>query len=259
VTCDRHIVSHHLVDMSTLDFDLLTRNLERVYSTRIALRRLSLCDAWPLYQATRNPQFNHYLLWKQPQDDSPVRSRVERIVAAADRGELTAVSAVAKDTGEWISLYRFLPFKARPDTMEMSIWTHERFWRDGYSLELTRMCIDAAFSCTDVGALVGATALGNRSNRILEGCGLTPGEITPRDSEFGEPVKVLEHTITRAQWQHDTASPPSFARFDLGSHTEFPTAAAPMPSPPKPISRLVGTARISRIDAHAVTGPTVSA
>ena len=43
------------------DFASLSERLERVYSRRLALRPLSLADAWPLFEATRNPLFNRHI------------------------------------------------------------------------------------------------------------------------------------------------------------------------------------------------------
>src|SRR5207237_5531935 len=62
------------------DFQELTDRLERVYSRRLALRPVSLADAWPLFQATRNPLFNKHLLWDQPEDEHAVLQRIDAIV-----------------------------------------------------------------------------------------------------------------------------------------------------------------------------------
>ena len=210
-----------------MDYSTLAYHLERCHTRRIALRPVTLTDAWPLFQATRNSSFNRWLLWPQPDEDLLVRQRVERIVEAATLGRLAAVSAVVKDTGEWISLFRFLPFRGRDDTMEMGIWTHHRFWHGRYSFELGRLCIDVAFStCPELQRLVGAASPENEpSCRLMELCGLRAGELELRPTEGDQPLLLREYAVTREQWQATHGHRVSFRRFDEEDHHNFPAPA----------------------------------
>ena len=49
-----------------IDFEELVAKLQFVHTERLALRPLVFADAWPLWDATRNPAFNAGLLWAQP-------------------------------------------------------------------------------------------------------------------------------------------------------------------------------------------------
>lgn len=183
------------------DFIELTEQLERVHTARLALRPIALCDAWPLFASTRNPEFNKNLLWLQPQDDVPVLDRIQTIMDVARRGGMTALSAVLKSTGEWVSLYRFQPYEADVSLVEMGIWTHEKFWKNRYSFELTQACIDAAFTLTDIPLLIGGASPDNiGSCRILERCGLKPLAVIHRHSETDVERKSQEFKITREEW-----------------------------------------------------------
>ncbi len=210
-----------------MDFSTLAYHLERCHTRRIALRPVTLTDAWPLFEATRNPSFNRWLLWPQPTVDRLVRERVERIVEAATLSRLAAVSAVVKDTGEWISMFRFQPFRNRDDAMEIGIWTHHRFWHGRYSLELGRLCIDVAFTaCPDLQRLVGASSPDNEpSCRLMELCGLHPGDVELRATEGDQPLLLREYAVTREQWQASHAHRVSFRRFDEQDHNIFPAPA----------------------------------
>ena len=148
------------------DFHDLTARLISIHSKRLALRPVCEADTWPLFEATRNPAFNRHLLWEQPRSEWEVYRRVETIVEAARKGKLAAVSAVLKSTGAWVSLFRFQPTPAE-DTVEMGIWTHDRYWHGLYSLELGRMCVDAAFATGGVQRLIGVTSRDNRSSQML--------------------------------------------------------------------------------------------
>jgi RimJ/RimL family protein N-acetyltransferase len=187
-----------------MDFDFLelTQTLECSFSERVALRPVALCDAWPLYVATRNPMFNQHLLWPRPDNEELVLKRVRMIMEASRRGRLTALSAVQRSTGEFIALFRFLPHATRPDAIEMGIWVHDKYWHGRYSLELGRLCVSAAFSLSSqVQLLLGASAPANRGScRLMEAVGMTPGRVVQRDTEMGHQATLCEYTITRADW-----------------------------------------------------------
>lgn len=212
-------------------FKELTDRLERIYSPRLALRRFSLSDGWPLFAATREAQFNKHLLWDQPPDEDTLLARVDAICAAARRGRLAAVSAVVRETGEWVSLYRFIPYADDPCAMEMGVWTHARFWRDHYTQELTRMCIDAAFRCSKVDRLVAGAAQDNAAScRVLEKAGLRRARPITRFTESGRPVLAMEHVVTRDEWL--AAPPPEPSYREVPFPAEPPIATAPLAPQP---------------------------
>jgi RimJ/RimL family protein N-acetyltransferase len=184
------------------DFLELTQALECSFSERVALRPVALCDAWPLFEATRNPMFNRHLLWAQPENEELVLKRVRLIMEASRRGRLTALSAVARRTGEFVALFRFQPHAMLLDTIEMGIWVHDKFWHGRYSLELGRLCVSAAFSLSDrVQLLLGASAPENRGScRLMEAVGMTAGRMVHRDTEMGYQTELCEYTLTRADW-----------------------------------------------------------
>lgn len=183
------------------DFIGLSEQLERVFSRRLALRAVALSDAWPLFQATRNPLFNKHLLWDQPDSEEDVLRRVDSIVDASRRGRMAALSAVMKQTGEWVSLFRFQPHALDAHAMEMGVWTHDRFWHGRYSLELGRLCVDAAFTVCEVPKLIGAAAPGNRGScHLMQAVGMTPRRLVQRATESGAKVALQEFVLERCEW-----------------------------------------------------------
>jgi len=197
------------------DFLELTQALECSFTSRVALRPVALSDAWPIFAASRNPGFNRYLLWPQPETEELVLKRVRLIMDASRKGRLTALSAVQRSTGEFIGLFRFLPHATLQDTVEMGVWMHDKFWHGRYSVELTNLCISAAFSLSGVSRLLGATTLGNRGScHLMEAVGMTAVRLVERDTEMGWKATLSEYTITRADWvaRHGSA----FSVFDNG-------------------------------------------
>lgn len=186
------------------DFHDLTARLISVYSKRLALRPVCLSDTWPLFDATRHPAFNQHLLWDQPGNEWEVYRRVEAVVEATRTGKMASVSAVLKETGAWVSLFRFQAAGADEgeEALEMGLWTHARYWHGRFSLELGRMCVDAAFQQSGVQRLIGITSTDNRSSRqLMELVGLHLRGEALRDSESGASRPSLVFEVDRATWQ----------------------------------------------------------
>lgn len=202
------------------DYLELTDQLERAWSRRLALRRVCLADAWPLFEATRNPLFNKHLLWDQPRDEHDAIARMDAIVEAARRGKLAALSGVLRATGEWASLFRFQPYAADPQAIEMGIWTHDRFWAGRFSLELGLMCVDAVFDSCDVDRLIGAASPDNRGSCFLmRSVGMSEADLVHRRTESGRMVALQEFEILREDWEQqvaERAQAPAYALVEAG-------------------------------------------
>ena len=183
------------------DFHALTDHLERVSSRRLALRGLAHCDAWPLFQATQTPRFNEHLTWEMPQQEREAEARVDAILGEARRGKLTALSAVARETGEWISLFRFQPTARGPKSLEIGVWTHPKFWHGRYSPELMTLCIDSAFECSDIVEIVGAGAVENRGSlALMRMAGMKPANTFSKETETGVMLPAVEYRLSRSEW-----------------------------------------------------------
>lgn len=208
------------------DYQELTERLERVYSRRLALRPLSLADGWPLFQATRNPQFNKHLLWDQPHDERQVLERIDMIVEEARRGRMTALSAVVRETGEWAALFRFLPHATEPLDVEMGLWMHDRFWHGRYAFELTRMCIDATFELSPATRLLGVSTFDNRASIFLmRQLGMSPTVQTTRYTETGAALPLQQFELTRNDWLAKPSAQ-TFSAFDIDGRDEMPAGSA---------------------------------
>ena len=189
------------------DFLELTEALECSFTKRVALRPVALSDAWPLFAATRNPEFNRHLSWARPETEDLVLKRVRLIMDASRKGRLTALSAVQRSTGEFIALFRFIPHGTLPGTVEMGVWMHDKYWHGRYGLELGQLCVSAAFSLSNVNQLLGATTLENRGScHLMSAVGMTPAGTVERDFEIGR-LTLREYTISRSVWaaRHATA------------------------------------------------------
>jgi [ribosomal protein S5]-alanine N-acetyltransferase len=230
------------------DFLELTQALECSFTKRVALRPIALSDAWPLFAATRNPAFNRHLGWAQPENEELVLKRVRLIMDASRKGRLTALSAVQRPTGDFIGLFRFMPHATLQDTVEMGVWMHDKFWHGRYSVELTKLCISAAFSLSGVSQLLGGSFPENRGScHLMEAVGMTPLRMVERDLEIGHRA-VREYMITRAEWAARHAT--GFSVFDDNRVVDH----LPPPRPTQPIERPTMALQLQAEVPETVTG-----
>lgn len=163
---------------------------------RLLLCRPCLADAVPLFEATRHPEFNRFLLWKAPGRIEEMEQRVSLVLAQDARNELCAVAARERMNSRFVALLRLTPM-AQLGSLEMGYWTHPDFWGGGYTSELVRRCVHTAMSCPGVQRIVAMAADENLAScALLERSGFVRKHVTPRDTEHGGIVdlRVFEHT-----------------------------------------------------------------
>lgn len=192
----------------TFNFGDLTEDLNRAYSPRVALRPVCLADGWPLFAATRNPLFNEHIAWSQPKDEMMALDRISKISAAVAQEKMSAVSVVLRSTGEWIGLFRYMPYNNQDKTLEVGLWASDKFWTGRFGREIGQLCINAAFRLSGVERIVGIATQGNRSSRsnMLAG-GMRPGEAFSRKVEDGRVFPVQEFLVDRKDWEKIGPSP----------------------------------------------------
>lgn len=186
----------------SFDFPNLTAELQRTHSPRIALRQVSLSDSWPLFEATKNPLFNKHLAWQQPESETLVLKRIDLIMDAVAQGKMSAVSVVSRTTGEWMGLFRYIPYQDRDDTVEVGFWSKDKFWSGRYGMEVGMLCIHAAFRLSSVKRVIAVTTINNRSAAFnLARGGMRPEGFSTRPTEDGlRTLQLQEFVVTRDEW-----------------------------------------------------------
>jgi hypothetical protein len=96
----------------------------------------------------------------------------------------------------------------------MGVWLHDKFWHGRYSLEIGKLCVDAAFSLSTVERLMGASAPENRGScSLMMAVGMAPTDLVLRDAETGVSVLLQEYGIAREQWAAGRPAQPGFDVF----------------------------------------------
>jgi RimJ/RimL family protein N-acetyltransferase len=192
--------------MESVDLRDFEERFSRYLTHRVAIRPMSMSDMWPIWHATRNPDFNRFLLWNRPDDVRQVEDRLERIGDERRLGQMAAVSGVVRATGEWVCalrLYRIDPPEgvAAP-AIEGGIWVHPNFWKSGLAVELARLTVDAVFAESNATVFRACAASGNRpSHAMLQASGFIPRRESIVDKEDGTPSPTMEFEILRPEWK----------------------------------------------------------
>jgi RimJ/RimL family protein N-acetyltransferase len=183
------------------NFHALSALLDKLHTPRLRLRPARPADGWALFEASRTPAFNKYLMWSQPEDPYNAVRRMEAISIAHFSGRMSAFSAVHVETGAWCALFRFMPYGQDPSVTEMGLWIHPNFWKSDYGTELTQACVSTALRLPQIRTLLAGTYPENLGAiKVLENCGLAYEETVPRRHEDGHFVSLLEHRIHRSEW-----------------------------------------------------------
>lgn len=101
------------------------KGFESTYYENIAFRRATKSDLFPLYIANLNPDFNKYLAWNQEQNIESLNRVYQEFLVNLDKKTQITVSAVDKDTGEWMGFIRCYKYN---DKIAGSIWLAPKFW-----------------------------------------------------------------------------------------------------------------------------------
>lgn len=112
------------------------------FAKDIAFRPLARADVFPLFQATRDPAFNQYLLWLMPQDEAETLVQVEKLLRQDRLGQALVLSLCDRPTGAWRGMAVLKPFR---DGLELSLYIHPDQWSRGTVFTCGRGVIEVAF------------------------------------------------------------------------------------------------------------------
>lgn len=133
--------------------------LEAHTSSSLAFRPLARSDGWPLFVATRNPEFNRFLLWNAPDDIHRLMPQVERLLRDHNLKNLVALSLVERDDGAWRGMAIIKPFR---EGLEMSLYLHPSSWNKGHVLSSGCAIIELIRKADPTMAIYNRVKAGNR-------------------------------------------------------------------------------------------------
>jgi RimJ/RimL family protein N-acetyltransferase len=100
----------------------------KIHVGTTSFRPLERCDAFPLFEATRNTEFNKFLLWHAPENEDGIVIQVDKLIRESTLNRSITLSLCERKTGTWIGLVRL---QAYADGMEMGLMLHPQVWSTG--------------------------------------------------------------------------------------------------------------------------------
>lgn len=101
---------------------------ERHYAHKIAFRTMSRCDAFPLFVATRDQNFNAFLLWETPNEEIQTIEQIDKLIRENTMKRVLALSICDRLNGTWWGYAVIKPFR---DGAELSLYLHPSVWNKG--------------------------------------------------------------------------------------------------------------------------------
>ena len=169
------------------------------YARNITFRALARADAFPLYQATRDPEFNRFLLWNAPLLDRDILPQVDKLLRASKTDNSVVVSMCEKDTGTWIGVTILKPFR---DGLEMSLYLHPSRWNTGIVFPCGRGVIEAVFQLEpSLPLYVRMHPDNRRMEKICLAYGFRPTDGDVAQHETAGDLSLLVYCLDHSVWK----------------------------------------------------------
>lgn len=126
-----------------------------------------------IWQWSRNPRFNEYTLWQQPQIPLQAKRFIDRALAAWDAGTAFSYFCQCKETGETVARVEARRSLRRSTLGEVGMLIAPEAWNRGYGTELTYFGLWVCFENMELEAVaIDASASNGAANHLLHGLGL---------------------------------------------------------------------------------------
>jgi RimJ/RimL family protein N-acetyltransferase len=127
-----------------MDYLLQIQKLfQNYYTNDFIYRPFVKADTFPLFEATKNPEFNRYLLWNAPKDISELSEQVEMLLREQSMNQATIISICEKNNGQWIGFIKLIHYE---NNIEMSFWIHPNYWKSHFPNDSLNTIIQIIFS-----------------------------------------------------------------------------------------------------------------
>lgn len=107
---------------------LISQSFEKFYLEEIAYRCFARADVFPLFEATRHPEFNRYLLWPAPPTFRELVPQSDKMIREGMLGHACTLSIVNRRNGQWCGFFKVQAFR---DGAELGLCFHPEFWAKG--------------------------------------------------------------------------------------------------------------------------------
>lgn len=124
----------------------LKKSFINYHTEQLTFRHFTKSDIFPLFEATKNKEFNTKLWWNiNNQDDLMIEAL--KLIREHDMDQSVVISACEKITGKWVGLIKFTIYK---DSITMSLWLHPDYWNSRIPIRCAESAIEIVFQNTQL-------------------------------------------------------------------------------------------------------------
>jgi RimJ/RimL family protein N-acetyltransferase len=180
----------------------LKNTFNSITTDRLSFRLLSRSDCYPLFDATRNDQFNTNLIWSQPKNEQDLMQEMELLLREDRLNEAVVLAVCEKYTGTWIGLLKLTSYK---DSVRFSLWLHPNYWNTTIAITSLQAAIETIFKYSTLDKVYARVKADyNKVERIV---GKMGGTLISRDSIPRDDGTVMEdcvYQLDKDKWKTDT-------------------------------------------------------
>lgn len=168
------------------------------YAKNVAFRDFARADAFPLFQATRDPDFNRFLLWTAPPAEADILPQADKLLRQATLHTAVVLSMCEKDTGTWVGLALLKPFR---DGVELSLYLHPKVWNIGAVFTCGRAIIEVVFDRLPQTPVYTRVRPGNRRmEKICRAYRFEPTAPSQAEHAVDGVIGLDVYRLTRERW-----------------------------------------------------------
>lgn len=168
------------------DLQKLSYQIKRHCSHNFAFRDLSRADVFPLWEATRNEDFNKHLTWSRPDSLKELIQEIDKLIQENKMNESLSYSIIYQKNGQWAG---FCKFGSYLDGLMLSLWIHPDYWKTKAAYVAIDSMIHLTFEYTKVGVVYA---------RVVEQNSLM-NKIVDFDESISEILSKAELTLKKAK------------------------------------------------------------
>lgn len=171
---------------------------ERHYANKIAFRPINRCDAFPLFVATRDQNFNAFLLWDTPNEEIQTIEQIDKLIRENTLRRVVALSICDRMTGAWWGYVVIKPFR---DGAELSLYLHPSVWNKGIVFAAGCAAIELIMLAAPDAPIYNRVHESNvRMRKICRGYGFEKVDEEDMTHTSGHDLKVEVYRLNKDKW-----------------------------------------------------------
>jgi RimJ/RimL family protein N-acetyltransferase len=180
------------------EIDRLRNIINNTYYKNISFRSIAKNDVFPLFVATRDENFNRFLLWPRPVEINEIYPEIDKLLRQNIKNDLLVISLCEKDTGKWLGVLKFTPYK---DGFEITVWIHPDGWNKGVVINSAPPIVQIFQSnYKDIPLYVRVYPENIPMKKILRKYGFVLQSALAEKMTTGEPVTLELYSLDKNKW-----------------------------------------------------------